>query len=54
MSAADDAHDQAGLLGVVLEGDHDASAFLQRFVFCLVDLEEKPDGGITATFLTIT
>lgn len=38
MGAADDAHDQAGLLGVVLEGDHDASSLLQRLVFCLVDL----------------
>lgn len=38
MSAANDAHDQAGLLGVVLERNHDAAALLQGFVFCLVHL----------------
>lgn len=38
VSTAYDANDQAGLLGVVLERNHDASSFLQRFIFCLVDL----------------
>lgn len=38
MSAAYDADDQAGLLGVVLERDHDAPSLLQGLIFCLVDL----------------
>lgn len=38
MSAAYDADDQAGLLGVVLERNHDAAPLLQGFVFCLVHL----------------
>lgn len=41
MSAADDAHHQAGLLGVVLERNHDAAPLLQGFVFCLVHLHRN-------------
>lgn len=44
MSAADDADDQAGLLGVVLEGNHDAAPLLQGFVFCLVHLHTQKGG----------
>lgn len=40
MSAADDADDQAGLLGVVLKRNHDASSFFKGFVLRLVDLSE--------------
>lgn len=39
MGAADDANDQAGFLGVVLERYHDASSLLQGLVLCLVDLQ---------------
>lgn len=41
MGAAYDADDQAGLLGVVLERDHDAASLLQGLVLRLVDLQEE-------------
>lgn len=41
VSAAYDAHHQAGLLGVVLEGNHDAASLLQGFVFRLVHLSRS-------------
>lgn len=41
VGAAHDAHHQTGLLGVVLEGDHDATALLQGLVLRLVDLPKR-------------